>query len=129
EVVQNTAFTFCNEKKKVLGSYIRLIDYDNSYLKKYKALEAIQDKDCGWFYIADQNNFKKIPDSQIGYWISKVILNTFSKQNIEDLFETKKGLVTMNDKFFVREWFEISFDDIGFHQINKNEFIKNSYKW
>ena len=50
------------------GSYIRLSDFKGSENQAPKTLEAINNPDCGWFYTANQKNFKKIPGSPIGYW-------------------------------------------------------------
>jgi hypothetical protein len=104
EVVQNTAFTFCNDKNDTLGSYIRLIDYDKSFLKSGKTIEAIENKNCGWIYTASQNDFKKISGSPIGYWLNNNQIETLNKDNsLDDLGKTRRGLQSGNTPMFVRE--------------------------
>jgi hypothetical protein len=92
EVVQNASFTFLNAKPTYKGSYIRLVDYENSELKRNKTLEAIQNPQCGWFYTANQKDFEKIPGRNIGYWLSDQILNIFSSnKSLKDVGDGKQG--------------------------------------
>jgi len=116
EVVQNASFTFWYAIKDEKGSYIRLVDDITSELKRTKAIEAIYNSDCGWFYTFNQKDFKKIPGSPIGYWASKRFVENFSKNNsLSEISETRKGLATGNNARFVREWFEVTLRNIGFN--------------
>ncbi len=108
EVVQNAAFTFINKKPKLQGVYIRLVDYNTSDEKRTKTLEAIQSSDCGWFYTKNQEEFEKIPGSNIGYWLSERMINMFNNKMLNNYASPKKGLVTTNDIRFIREWYELS---------------------
>ncbi|EBE7219764.1 BREX-1 system adenine-specific DNA-methyltransferase PglX, partial [Salmonella enterica subsp. enterica serovar Ohio] len=56
--------TFTLQKGKVkdfISSYIRLADFRGAQNQGPKALEAIQDHNCGWFYNAKSDDFQKIP--------------------------------------------------------------------
>jgi len=108
EVVQNAAFTFVNNVSNAKGSYIRLVNFDNSNLKREKTLEAIQNSDCGWFYIANQKDFEKIPGDTLGYWATKDVLNLFNYDNISEFGSPRGGLQTGNNERFLRFPFEIS---------------------
>ena len=50
EVVQNSAFTLINEESNKKGNYLRLVDFNNSTLKREKTLESIKNPNCNWFY-------------------------------------------------------------------------------
>ncbi|EEP8834544.1 BREX-1 system adenine-specific DNA-methyltransferase PglX, partial [Salmonella enterica subsp. enterica serovar Ohio] len=60
--------TFTLQKGKVkdfISSYIRLADFRGAQNQGPKALEAIQDHNCGWFYNAKSDDFQKIPGTPI----------------------------------------------------------------
>ena len=107
EVVQNAAFTFINKEPKLQGTYIRLVDYNTSDEKRTKTVEAIQNPNCGWFYTKNQKEFKKIPGSNIGYWIFDSYFGIFEKSRISEFSEVRQGLITGNNDKFTRFWVEI----------------------
>jgi len=119
EVVQNASFTFLKAKPINKGSYVRLVDYDNSELKRNKTLEAIQNPQCGWFYTANQKDFEKIPGSSIGYWVSNKIINLFKNNTIEDYGEPRQGLATSDNNRFLRFWTEVTINKFSLFKGNK----------
>lgn len=92
-----------------LGSYVRLSDFRGADLQGSKTLEAIQKPNCGWFYTAKADNFKKIPGSPIAYWVSDNFRNVFSFDG--DLrgkgVNPATGLQTGSNSEFIRYWFEV----------------------
>ncbi len=124
EVVQNAAFTFCNALPVKKGNYIRLIDYNTSEEKRSKTLEAIKNPDCEWFYTANQKDFKKIPGSNIGYWVKQNYVKWFSNNSIEKYFIVRQGLATGSNDMFIRYWQEIDFSNIHFNLKNEKESLK-----
>jgi hypothetical protein len=125
EVVQNASFTFLNAKPTYKGSYIRLVEYENSELKRNKTLEAIQNPQCGWFYTANQKDFEKIPGSQIGYWVSDKVINTFTCDKSNSILKARHGILTGNDIRFLKYWHETCLGAIGF---NCREFSEINYQ-
>lgn len=107
EVVQNAAFTFWNTQNEAKGSYIRLVDFNSSELKKEKTLEAIQNPNSGWFYTANQKDFEKIPGSPIGYWLSEKLLETFEGTTIKNYSESEGQTKSGNNDKFLRLFWEI----------------------
>ena len=89
------------------GSYIRLSDFKGSENQAPKTLEAINNPDCGWFYTANQKNFKKIPGSPIGYWLSEKWLSLFDGEKLSKKYIIKEGLKTGNNERFIRFWYEV----------------------
>ena len=53
------------------GCFIRLSDFRGSDSQAPKTLEAIHNRECGWFFEAAQDEFKKIPGSPVAYWVSE----------------------------------------------------------
>lgn len=109
EVVQNAAFTFSNGESKAKGTYLRLVDYDSSALKKEKTLEAISNPACGWRYAATQGDFEKIPGNNIGYWLSEKAIDAFRRmKNSSHYYIIKEGLKTGQNDRFIRNWNEVA---------------------
>ena len=52
------------------GCFIRLSDFRGSDSQAPRTLGAIRNRDCGWFFEAAQDEFKKIPGSPVAYWVS-----------------------------------------------------------
>ena len=52
------------------GCFIRLSDFRGSDSQAPKTLEAIHNRECGWFFEAAQDDFKNIPGSPVAYWVS-----------------------------------------------------------
>ena len=126
EVVQNTSFTFQNCSLDDSGKFIRLVDYDKSELKRTKTLEAIRNPSCGWFYLAKQQNFKKILGSPIGYFFNDASINIFENcKSLSEITSIKKGLSTSNNERFLRFWYEVEFSKTS---TSVNQFAKDK-KW
>jgi hypothetical protein len=129
EVVQNASFTFLNAKPTYKGSYIRLVDYENSELKRNKTLEAIQNPQCGWFYTANQKDFEKIPGSPIGYWLSEKLLKVFENKLLENYANPRQGLATGNNEKYLRLWQEVSYNKSHFQIKDNNQIRYSNIKW
>jgi hypothetical protein len=118
EVVQNTAFTFWNKVIESKGCYFRLVNYNSTEEKRIQTIEAIKNPDCVIFFKTNQLDFKKIPGSAIGYWLSDKWITLFDSATIQSITEsegqTKSG---NNDKYLRLSW-----------EININAFGKDR-KW
>ena len=109
-------FTFHNSKiDGYQGGYIRLSDFVGANVQAPKALEAIKNPACGWFYRRDASTFHQIPGSPIAYWASEGLLNAFSEgQPIRNYFTaTVKGIFTGDNARFLRHWHEINSSSIN----------------
>jgi hypothetical protein len=114
-----------NAFKDARGSYIRLSDFKGSENQAPKTLEAIQNPQCGWFYTANQKDFEKIPGSQIGYWVSDKVINTFTCDKSNSILKARHGILTGNDIRFLKYWHETCLGAIGF---NCREFSEINYQ-
>ena len=107
------------------GSFIRLSDFKGPENQAPKTLEAISNKNCGWFYITNQKDFKNVPGIPLGYWASQNVMNVFNDVNlVENLSNVRQGLATCNNGLFTRLWHEVSIEKIGFGKSEPNE-----HKW
>ncbi len=122
-------FTVENANKpEFKGGYVRLSDFRGANNQGPKALEAIKNPDCGWFYRASAADFKKIPGSPIAYWVSNVVREIFVEaKTLGSLGKTGKGSDTGKNALFIRTWFEVAFDRINF-QCSTPEDSFNSAK-
>lgn len=109
EVVQTTSFIMRNSHiKGYKGTYCRLIDGGS---EKEKAEMFVSGKNR---YVAEQDNFSKIPGSPVAYWISQKVINSFAQ--CDSLGKKNKllaGTSTGNNAQFQRMWHEISNDKIS----------------
>ena len=72
-----------------------------------------------------QANFKKLPNSCIGYWINDSVLSLFeNSKQLQEVGDARQGLATGNNAKFVRQWYEIS--DIKF---SKNKIQNSIHKY
>ena len=103
-------YTFHNSFiKGYKGGYVRLSDFVGAAAQAPKALEAIQNPDCGWFYRRNAEAFKQIPGTPIAYWASDAFL-AFSAggERLSNLAIVREGLKTSDNDRFIRGWHEIS---------------------
>lgn len=109
EVVNVTAGVVYNGRAACEGAYVRLVDINGSEAKRQKALEAIRNRDCGWFYRREAETFKRIPGTPIAYWASDAMLGLFANNpQISDVAFPKQGSTLGNNELFLRRWYEVS---------------------
>ena len=102
-------FVLKNTKENEKGLYFRLEDFKGGMeVQQQKVLEALADKNCGYFYEADQSNFSKIPGSPVAYWASEAVLECYKNNSIYDYAKPCKGIDTGDNNIFLRFWYEIS---------------------
>lgn len=103
-------YTFHNSFiKGYKGGYVRLSDFVGAAAQAPKALEAIQNPDCGWFYRRDAEAFRQIPGTPIAYWLGKGANGSFEVgRPLAKIAKTRKGMFTGNNDLFLRQWYEVS---------------------
>jgi hypothetical protein len=82
-VVQICAFTFVNQivRKSADATYIRLCEFNGVSEMPIRALEAINNPECGWRFLAATKDFKMIPGTPIAYWVQSMIRKAFNEQS------------------------------------------------
>ena len=97
-------------------------------VQKQKVLGAIANKNCGYFYEADQSNFSKIPGSPVAYWASLQMQNAFAAAPSFP-GNTKKGVLTGDNERFLRLWHEVCISKIGMTMSSHSEMVDSKKKW
>lgn len=109
-------YTFHNSFiKGYKGGYVRLSDFVGAAAQAPKALEAIQNPDCGWFYRRDAEAFKQIPGTPIAYWASEGLLSAFSLgSSIGDFSDyTGSQNKTGDNNLYLRLFWEVGARSVG----------------
>lgn len=112
-------FTFHNSHVDgYKGGYIRLSDFVGAAKQAPKALEAIKNPDCGWFYRRDAETFKQIPGTPIAYWLGAGSTLSFSEgKPLSEMGSLAQGLKCGDTDRFVRCWYECAarnvLDELG----------------
>ena len=115
----NLNFTFdfdnykCNEQNDIID--------DIKYIEKSGALKVK--------FETIQSNFNKIPGKSFAYWISDNFIKCFENKKLSDYGVACVGLQTSDNKRFLREWYEVNLEKIGFGISNIEESIKSKRKW
>jgi hypothetical protein len=124
EVVQTTSWVM---KKSYVGGYkgiyCRLIEPTTQQGKEEIYLAGEKR------YIAQQDNFSKIPGSPVAYWATENFFNTFLAPAVRDFGETREGITTANNDLFLKLWFEISYKDIEFNCKSQEQSEQSEIKW
>ena len=109
------SFVLKNGKETEKGLYFKLSDFKGGMdVQKQKVLEALADKDCGYFYEADQSNFSKIPGSPVAYWVSEAMIHAFNASTaLAAIASPKQGMATADNNRFVRKWYEPDFGKVA----------------
>lgn len=120
EVVQTTAFVLGNQKlPEYKGSYLRLVDGKDED-EKLRDLKANRNGGDLFFH-ASSVDFAKIPSLPLAYWVSDKIRNVFHVgQTVEAIAPVRQGFQTGDNDRFMRYWFEVSNNVIGF-EFNSTE--------
>ena len=125
EIVQTTAFAF--QRCSVPGYrpvFFRLLSGGEP--DKKQALGAFRNKHEG----TTQAQFRKIPGSPIVYWLSDRFRALFEHGTpLGELVEAKEGLKTGQNDRFLRRWWEVDIDRIGFGMKNRDEALHSGRKW
>lgn len=109
-------YTFHNSLiKGYKGGYVRLSDFVGAAVQALKALEAIQNPDCGWFYRRNAETFKQIPGTPIAYWASDGLLSAFSLgHSIGDYSDyTGSQNKTGDNNLYLRLFWEVGARSVG----------------
>jgi type II restriction/modification system DNA methylase subunit YeeA len=125
--------TFTVENKhrpEFKGGYVRLSDFRGAAVQAPKALEAIQNKKCGWFYRACAADFKKIPGSPIAYWVSESTIKTFAEMpSITRYALPKKGMMSGDNNKFIRFFWEVENSNIFWGCESHAQSESSNLKW
>ena len=125
------SFIMKNEKNEDMALCFKLSEFKGGMeVQRIKVLEALGNRDCGYYYEANQANFFKIPSCPIAYWVSDNVLTCYSHKSIYDYANPCKGIDTGDNNIFLRFWHEVSYTSLFVpdgHKLTDLDF--RSKKW
>jgi type II restriction/modification system DNA methylase subunit YeeA len=115
------------------GAYLRLTTGGSEAEKNSMLLECVditrKIKSTN-LYLVSAAEFQKIPGSPIAYWVKPAIFDFFLKEKtIDDIAPPRIGMMTTDNNRFLRYWYEISINKIGFHHSTLDDAISSETKW
>jgi hypothetical protein len=96
------------------GCYIRLADFRGSENQGPRTLEAIRNRDCGWFFEVVQDDFAEIEGAPVAYWVPRQLLLLAARgRKVGEIVTASNGIQTGDNETFVRLWHEVDSRTIG----------------
>ncbi len=81
-------------------------------------------------YRAVSADFRRIPGSPIAYWLKPSSFTAFEKlSSVGSVAKPRQGMSTNDNARFVRKWFEVSLDRIGFKCESLEATVQSGRKW
>lgn len=124
-------FVLKNNTTNPVGQYVRLSEFKGGMaVQEERYLEVVKDLMTEHLYTFDQKDFSKIPGSPIAYWASENVIKSFSTgMHLKKFSNAKQGLIPGNTKEFLRIWFEVKIEKVGFNHKRYSDIIKYKKKW
>lgn len=100
-------FVFSNSRIDKKAPYLRLTEFRGGMeVQRLKTLEAIANRDCGYYFESSASSFSKIPGSPIAYWLKNI--GIFARSTICNYYVSAGRNKTHNNELYVRAWWEPS---------------------
>ena len=124
-------FVFKNSHVIKKGCYSRLTDFRGGMeVQRQKALEAIKNHDCGYYFEQSTDRFSKIPGAPVAYWVSEAILDVFCKGiSVSQIADVKRGMTTSDNDRFLRFWAEVSYVTICYNAESHEAAYASRARW
>ena len=125
EVVQATTFVNKNNLiENYKSTFHRLTEFNSESRKEEEFLNDEK------IFVINKERFNEIPGNPIAYWADDNIINSFKiGKPIKDLCDIKQGLKTADNNRFLRYWFEVNFNNIGFGYTSSIHSTISNLKW
>lgn len=108
------SFVTRNGSEKEKGYYFRLSSFVGGMeVQRQKTLEAIKNKDCGYFFETSVKHFFNIPGMPLAYWVSDKFVEAFSNEQIAQYAISDGQTKTGDNGKYLRLLWEVSSEKIG----------------
>ena len=108
-----------------MATFIRLTEFKSSEEKEREFFNQ-ENK----FVLNEQSDFSKIPGSPIAYWVSNNMKSNFETiHNLSNISAIKNGLSTGNNDEYIRLWYEVNKNNVGFNFKDRESAQKSQLKW
>jgi hypothetical protein len=137
--LQTSAYVLRHEgdpeaRQNAVGTYFRLVKEPDSKSKQRRFEKALANlrtgKDDPIVYRYRQGDFDAIPGSPWVYWITpglRKVFETFPK--LAEIAQPRQGLATGDNFRFLRYWWEVGTNRIGFGCTSAEEALKTGKRW
>ncbi len=123
-------FTMRNYPIDTTGEFIKLSEFKGVNMQSVKTLEAVKNSNSPYRFSFLTKNFGMIPGNTIAYWISDRFTEVFTKgETLANLGEARSGLQTGNNNRFLRFWYEVNHNNIGFGLESTAQAKESGLKW
>lgn len=125
------AFTIHNHEPNinVVGIYRRLFKEHVQVRSNEKIRNLFLEKSIGYFEF-QQNKFKEIPGTPIAYWLVEQVNKAFKElQPLSACGHACSGLQTGNNELYLRQWYEVKFNKIGYEFEELITAENSTYRW
>ena len=121
-----SAAVFANCRTKAFGSYCRIEAKDLDAAGKPVSFPAKGAR----LYRRGVETFKQVPGAPIAYWLSDAaVKNMASLPSLSNFAQPKQGMVTRDNKRFMRSWWEIELIDFDDAIQSHKEALESKAKW
>lgn len=77
----------------------------------------------------NNEKFLNIPENRFVFDITDKLIELYNQRKIEEVFKPRQGMATTNNDLFLRRWYEVNIDKIGFNMKNAEEALESKKKW
>ena len=82
------------------------------------------------YYVADEGWFEIIDGNPLCYWISDAQIRAFQDNPaLVTISPPRTGMMTTNNKLFLREWYEVDINRISFNSDSIENSVKSGKRW
>ena len=124
-------FVLSNISQDYNGIFIKLSEFKGGMeVQNEKVLNAINSDSVDYKFISNNSSFRSIPGMPISYWTSEAIINAFkSNVSLDKFADVNIGLSTGNNNKFLRYWYEVNYNKIGFEFDSSDKAKHSNLKW
>lgn len=125
------AFVLKNGPETAKGLYFKLSEFKGGMeVQRQKVLEALANKDCGYFYETSAQNFTKIPGAPVAYWVSERVSEIFATGiSLKEIATPRTGMQTGDNNRFLRLWWEPNSGRLYLLAKDFNDAVASGAKW
>lgn len=130
--VQVCAFTMMNaDTRSAPADFVRLVGLPGGEAEMARfTREAVENVECGYRYKIAPRRFEAISGAPAAYWFSDALLQAFEgARTVSAIARAAKGLVTGDNASYIRAWYEVPFDRIGFQYPDRAAAKASGRKW
>lgn len=126
DVVQTVAFVLRKNKNlDFVGTYFKLLTHD----REQKVSDYLE-RNSSIIYFLKQDKMLLIPGTPIAFWVSDNVISAFTDlKKLGDVAEPKQGIATADNNKYLRLWYEVDYQKIGFGIGTQEAALKSDKKW